>query len=101
MPPSNWTGYWTWGDGPTHTKGYTVRRGDFKGVVVNCSEYYNNTSAYYRQPSPWDTWALYNLAVDPFETEDIALSHEEEVASLRDWVMRGNFTCSCFQCGWG
>ena len=45
MPTTNWTGFWTWGDGPSHTKGFTVRRGDFKGVVTNCSQYYNNASA--------------------------------------------------------
>ena len=77
-----------------------MRRGDFKGVVTNCSDFYNQ-SAYYRQPSPSDTWALYDLAQDPFETEDIAADHEVVVAWLREWVLAGNFTCACFQCGYG
>lgn len=101
MPVSNWTGFWTWGNGPTHTRGYTVRRGDFKVVVTNCSQYYNNQSVYYRQPSPGDAWALYNLESDPFETTDVAREHPSVVSALRGWVMAGNYTCSCFQCGYG
>ena len=101
MPATNWTGFWTWGDGPGHPKGFTVRRGDFKGVVTNCSDFYNNQSSYYRQPSPSDMWALYDLARNPFETEDIATNHEDVVATLREWVLAGNFTCACFQCGYG
>jgi arylsulfatase A len=57
-----WTGFWTWGNGPTHTKGFTVRRGNFKGVVTNCSHFYDQKSAYYQRPSPDDVWALYDLA---------------------------------------
>ena len=89
------------GDGPSHTKGYTVRRGDFKGVVTNCSQYYNNQSVYYKQPSPSDTWALYDLAHDPFETADVASTHQDVVSSFQQWVLAGNFTCWCFQCGYG
>lgn len=101
VTPRNWTGYWTWGDGPTHTKGYTVRRGNFKGVVVNCTHYYDKQSEYAKRPSPDDAWSLYDLINDPFETVDVVSAHREVVDALRDWVLGGNFTCACFQCGYG
>lgn len=100
-PPRNWTGYWTWGDGKTHTKGYTVRRGGYKGVVVNCSHFYDKESEYAKRPSPDDVWSLYDLENDPFETKDVASLHVEVIDALREWVLGGNFTCVCFQCGYG
>ena len=89
------------GTGPTHTKGYTVRRGGYKGVVVNCSHFYDKESEYAKRPSPDDVWSLYDLENDPFETKDVASLHVEVIDALREWVLGGNFTCVCFQCGYG
>ena len=98
---ANRTLYFTWGDGPTHTKGYTARRGDYKGVVTNCSHFYNNQSAYYQKPSPDDAWALYDLAHDPSEERDIAAEQPDIVAALRAWVLDEDLSCQCYQCGYG
>ena len=89
------------GDGRSRTKGYTVRRGNYKGVVTNCSQFYNNESRYYKQPSPSDAWAIYDLSEDQFETEDVATAHPDILATLQKWVLDGHFTCACFQCGYG
>ena len=53
------------------------------------------------RPAPDDVWALYDLSLDPFETQDVVASHADTVDVLRKWVLDGNFTCQCFQCGWG
>ena len=82
---ANRTLYFTWGDGPTHTKGYTARRGDYKGVVTNCSHFYNNQSAYYQKPSPDDAWALYDLAHDPSEERDIA-AEQPDTLKKAGWL---------------
>jgi arylsulfatase A-like enzyme len=101
LESSSRTQFFTWGNGPTHTKGHTVRRGRYEGMVTNCTQFYNNESQYYKRPSPDDVWALYDLSLDPFETVDIANRHHDTIAVYRKWVLDGKFTCQCLQCGYG
>ena len=70
--------------------GYSIVRGDWKGVVVKCA----NKDA----PTEADDFELYNLADDPFEEKNVASGNAETVASLRALVLAGNYTCHCFQC---
>ncbi|CAJ1417705.1 unnamed protein product [Effrenium voratum] len=89
--------YFTWlGDGGkvnSGPPGYTVRQGQWKGMVPHCQE----ASVL---PSSGDEMRLYDLSADPLETTDVSKQHPEVVQGLKALVMKEKLTCYCYQCGW-
>jgi len=84
--------YWTWpGDKSKGKKGYSVRVGNYKGIVFECK-------AQNLKPNHKDEMQLYNVVNDPFETTDIADKHPAIVAHLKDTVVSEDLTCECYQC---
>ena len=73
---------------------YGISVGDFKGVVAHCSD----TSAL--QPSDGDVFEIYDLAIDPFETNDISATDvgKEKIKMFLSILNKANVTCACFQC---
>ena len=75
--------------------GYGIRVGDYKGVVAHCSD------AKGLRPSDGDKFEVYNLAKDPFETNDISATDIGKLQIqnfLRILKADGNISCACFQC---
>ena len=72
--------------------GYSVRQGEWKGVVQHCAD--NGALA----PSAGDDYELYHLTSDPFEQTDVARGHADIVAQLKALVISKNLTCACYQC---
>ena len=81
-----------WAAAARGASGFSVRQGEWKGVVQHCSD----TTTY--APSAADAFELYHLPADPFETTDVAAAHTDVVAQLRALVMSKNLTCHCYQC---
>ena len=50
------------------------------------------------QPSHGDVYELYDLDADPFEQNDVAAAHPDEVAKLKKFVIAKDLTCTCYQC---
>jgi hypothetical protein len=70
----------------------TIRYGTWKGVVPHCA---NNET---QQPSHSDPMQLYDLAVDPFETTDVAAANADKVKEIIDMLITKDVSCACFQC---
>jgi len=70
--------------------GYSVRVGNWKGVVQRCDE----------RPNLEDDMELYDLANDHSETFNIASEHPEVVESILSMVLADDLRCDCFQCAW-
>ena len=88
--------YFTWNGNKVYSKthpksGYSVRIGDWKGVVNHCNSTKNI-------PSLEDEMELYDLSADPFETSNIASSRRAVVDSLKRLTIAQDLTCDCFQC---
>merc|ERR1712070_1243910 len=85
--------YWTWKQaGGKSTPGYSVRVGNWKGVVSTCADSIN------LQPSLDDEMLLYDVMADPFEAQDRSSEHADQIKILKDLVIAKNLTCKCYQC---
>lgn len=71
--------------------GYSVRVGDFKGVVKACDP---KTL----KPGKNDEIEIYDVVNDPFETTDIAAKHSDVATHLKELVVSKDLTCQCWQC---
>eukprot|EP01061_Rhynchopus_euleeides_P006541 TRINITY_DN15581_c0_g1_i1.p1 TRINITY_DN15581_c0_g1~~TRINITY_DN15581_c0_g1_i1.p1 ORF type:complete len:506 (+),score=168.16 TRINITY_DN15581_c0_g1_i1:61-1518(+) len=76
------------------SSGYSVRMGDWKGVVPFCSDKVGN------KPSQNDTAAmqLYDLASDAFEQRDISKENAAQVEKMVAFIISQDLSCECFQC---
>ena len=72
--------------------GFGIRIGDWKGIVQNCGD--SNA------PSKDDVYQIFDLSVDPFETNDIASTAEGQSrrSQFIDLILQQNVSCNCFQC---
>ena len=80
---------------PKGASGYSIRIGEWKGVVPHCA---NTTSL---RPSALDAMQVYHLPTDPFETTDIAetAAGKAPLALLRGTLAEDpTLSCHCFQC---
>jgi arylsulfatase A-like enzyme len=82
--------YWTWGAGKN--RGYSVRVGNWKGVVPTCADASN------LQPSLDDEMFLYDVVNDAFETQDRSGEKAQQIKKLKELVIAKNLTCQCYQC---
>ena len=87
QPPKDYL-YWTWGG--AKASGYSVRAGDWKGVVQACGAS--------GSPAANDTMELYHLPSDPFETKDVSHGNPAKVSLLKGLLAGRNLTCTCYQC---
>lgn len=95
--------FWTWrgqkksgeayqADGkPPNVHAYSVRIGNFKGVVQRCDE---KTL----KPSKHDKFEVYDVVNDPFEANDISAKRSDLVAKFKKVVLSKDLTCQCYQC---
>lgn len=74
--------------------GYSIRTGDYKGVVAHCAD------ASSLKPSSEDKFEVYNLREDPFEMNDIAgtAAGKAQIEGFLDVLRAQNVTCKCYQC---
>jgi len=85
--------YWTWNEaGAPATSGYSVRVGNWKGVVRSCAD------SLKKQPSLDDEMLLYDVVNDPFETQDRSLEQKAQVQIIKDLVIAKDLSCECYQC---
>lgn len=87
----NWEDYNMDEDPQAAGHGYSVRVGNFKGMVQACDP---STL----KPGPHDQMALYDVVNDPFETTDIAAKHPVVVERFKKLVVSKDLTCQCYQC---
>eukprot|EP00943_MAST-04B_sp_MAST-4B-sp1_P009507 g9507.t1 len=73
--------------------GYSVRVGDWKGVVPFCDDGITN------QPSLNDDMQLFDLVNDPFEKSDVSNLHKDVVVRLKKLIISKQVSCKCYQCG--
>merc|ERR1711871_861899 len=88
--------YFTWNGNKVYSKkhpksGYSVRVGDWKGVVQHCNTTEN-------VPSLADEMELYDLNADPFEGLNVASRHQDVVERLKRLTISKDLTCDCYQC---
>ena len=91
--------YWTW-NGVTNlhqsrplvkNSGYSVRVGNWKGVVKLCA---SNVST----PSLHDAMELYDLSSDPYETRDVVRENWQVAHGMKKMLSSKSLSCACFQC---
>jgi len=87
----NWEDYSMEEDAEAAGKGYSVRVGDFKGIVQACSP---KTL----KPGEHDKMEIYDVVNDPFETTDVAAKHPDLVSQFKKLVVSKDLTCQCYQC---
>lgn len=80
--------FWTWG-ATAATSGYSVRIGDWKGIVESCTE---------GRPGDADGMLLFDVVHDAYETQDRSADHMDKVETLKKMVQSKNLTCQCYQC---
>lgn len=73
--------------------GYSVRSGQWKGMVPHCKDAAN------LKPAMADEMRLYNLMQDPLETTDVSSSRPDVLEHLKRLVLSKQLSCMCFQCG--
>jgi arylsulfatase A-like enzyme len=84
--------YWTWGHSKKGVSGYSVRVGDWKGIVPSCADTDSLT------PSDADEMLLFDVVNDPYETQDRSADFADRVAQFKKIVQSKNLTCTCYQC---
>lgn len=82
--------YWTWKHG--NGKGYSMRVGNWKGIVTNCNDTAN------LRPSLADEMMLFDVVNDPFEAVDHSAEQADIVKSFKELIVSKNVTCQCYQC---
>ena len=70
--------------------GYSIRSGEWKGVVDECGES--------MVPNMSDAMQLYHLSNDPFETTDVSRRYEDRLVWLKSLAIKAKVTCDCYQC---
>jgi len=83
--------YWTW-KGAKGGSGYSVRVGDWKGIVPSCADEDSLT------PSDADEMLLFDVVNDPYETHDRSADFADRVSHFKKIVQSKNLTCTCYQC---
>lgn len=82
--------YWTWGHG--ENTGYSVRVGNWKGIVKVCADTDN------LRPSDDDDMLIFDVVNDPAETDDKSAERADIVAQFKALVQSKDLTCKCYQC---
>lgn len=82
--------YWTWKG--ANGKGYSMRVGDWKGIVKSCNDTVN------LRPSLDDEMLLFNVVADPFEMKDRSAERVDLVSAFKQLIATKNVTCECYQC---
>ena len=79
---------------PKGASGYSVRIGEWKGVVAHCAD--NETLT----PSSADIFEVYHLPSDPFEQNNLASTDQgkAQFKALQAVIAGTNVSCRCFQC---
>jgi len=83
--------YWTW-KGANGKGGYSMRVGDWKGIVKSCNDAVN------LRPSLDDEMMLFNVVADPFEMKDRSAERDDLVSAFKQLIASKNVTCECYQC---
>jgi len=88
--------YWSWrakdAEKGNNGTGYSMRIGDWKGIVFSCNDTVN------LRPSMADNMKLFDVVNDPFESVDRAAEQADRVRLFKELIVSKNVTCECYQC---
>ena len=78
------------------TPGYSVRVGDWKGVVPHCDD----EAGKHPSNGDLDTMQVFHLPADPFEKNNLAstAAGNAKATEMLGVIMPKNLTCTCYQC---